>query len=227
MSIKREWAEDDRPREKLKSKGVQALSDSELLGILINSGTSGKTAVDIGREILSSVEGGLPDLGRLTIADFCRFPGIGEARAITLMAALELGRRRSGADVRPRTQVKGGNDVARYLQSFLADKPVEEFWILLLNRANKIIEPMRVSEGGLTGTVVDPRVIFRKAIEKNAVSIILCHNHPSGNTRPSEADVQITRKMREAGKLIDVAVLDHVIVSDSGYFSFAEEGIME
>lgn len=227
MSIKTDWAEDDRPREKLMMKGTHALSDAELLAILINSGTPQKTALDIAKEILASVDGNLPELGRLSISDFGKFPGIGPARSITLMAALELGRRRTASDVKPRSQVRGANDVARYLQTFLADKPVEEFWILLLNRANKIIEPMRVSEGGLTGTVVDPRVIFRKAIEKNAVSLILCHNHPSGNTKPSEADLQITRKMKEAGKMIDIQVLDHIIVSDSGYYSFAEEGIID
>src|SRR5215216_5393870 len=224
-SIK-QWAKDDRPREKLLLKGAETLSDSELLAILIVNGTRSKTAIDLAKEVLILGKNNLPELGKLTVKELMRIKGIGEAKAITIVAALEIGRRRQAMNYREKAVMTSSNDVANYLQSLLKDYRHEVFAVLFLNRANKINHFEIVSEGGITGTVADPRVILRKALEENAVSLILCHNHPSGSLKPSRADEELTYKIKEAAKYFDIKVMDHVIISEEGYFSFADEGLI-
>lgn len=220
------WAKDERPREKLRSKGVNMLSDAELLAILLQNGTREKTAVDLGRELLQRSKQNLGELGRLSLHDLMNIKGIGEAKAITIMAALELGRRRQASESLEKPVISGSSSVARYLQALFSDHDYEVFAVLFLNRANKINHFEIISSGGMSGTVADPRMILRKALEEKAVSIILCHNHPSGNLRPSHADKELTLKIREAARFFDISVLDHIIVSNEGYFSFADEGII-
>ncbi|HQX96744.1 MAG: DNA repair protein RadC [Chitinophagaceae bacterium] len=224
-SIK-EWAKDDRPREKLLTKGAESLSDSELLAILIHNGSKEKTAVDLAKEILKLGKDNLVELGKLSLTDLMKIKGIGEAKAITIAAALELGRRRQSAAPLGKPVMQTSGDIADYLKTKLKDYRHEVFAVLYLNRANKINHFEIISEGGITGTVADPRVILRSALEKDAVNIILCHNHPSGSLKPSRADEQLTVKIKEAAKFLDIAVLDHVIVSEDGHFSFADEGIL-
>ena len=220
----KQWAKDDRPREKLLLKGPDSLSDSELLAILLQNGSRQKTAVELAREVLQTGQNNLGALGRVTVHELMKIKGIGEAKAITIVAALELGRRRQAATLLPKTVITSSQEVAGYLQSLLKDRDREIFAVLFLNQSNKIIHFEIVSEGGITGTVADPRVILRKALEINTVNLILCHNHPSGSLRPSRADIDLTLKMREAARLLDIKVLDHIIVSDAGYYSFADEG---
>ena len=220
------WAEDDRPREKLLLKGKTALSDAELIAILIGSGNWTETAVDLAKRILKSSNDNLAELSRLTIQDLMKFKGIGEAKALSIAAALELGRRRREQEAMQKQQITSSKDVFEIFQPMLADTSYEEFWILLLNKANKIIGKFSISEGGLSGTVADPVKIFRKAIEYNAVGMILCHNHPSGNLKPSDADVKLTNKMKEGGKFLDISVLDHIIIGEEKYLSFADEGLI-
>ncbi len=220
------WAKDDRPREKLLSKGAETLSDVELLAILIHNGTRNSSAIDLGREIYRLGKENLAEMGRLSVREFMKIKGIGEAKAITIAAALELGRRRQAASVREKPMVGHSGDVAHYLQALLKDYRYEVFAVLFLNRANKINHFEIISKGGITGTVADPRVILKKALEEDAVNIILCHNHPSGSLRPSKADEELTIKMREAAKFFDIRVIDHIIVSDAGYYSFADEGLL-
>jgi DNA repair protein RadC len=220
------WAIDDRPREKLLSKSPEALSDSELLAILIGNGTRQKSAVDLAREILLLGKNNLNELGRLSLKEFQKVKGIGEAKAITILAALELGRRRQGAILLDKPVIKESRDIASYLQNRFKDLPYEVFAVLFLNRANRINHFEVVSQGGITGTVADPRIILKKALEEEAVSIILCHNHPSGSLRPSRADEELTQKIKEAARYFDIRVMDHIIVSESGYYSFADEGIL-
>lgn len=220
------WAADDRPREKLISKGKSALSNAELIAILIRTGTKEKSAIDIAKNILNACGNNLIELSRLTIKDLTKIKGIGNAKAISIAAALELGNRRREADALSRTKISASKDVFDIFHSILADSGYEEFWILLLNRANKVIDRFCISEGGLTGTVADPSKIFKIAIDNKAVGIILCHNHPSGNLNPSESDHSITKKLKEGGKLLDINVLDHIIIGDEKYFSFADEGLM-
>ena len=224
-SIK-DWAIDDRPREKLLSKNPAALSDSELLAILINNGTKNKTAVDLAKEVLQLGKNNLVELGKLSVKELMKIKGIGEAKAITITAALELGRRRQAANALEKTVIKESSEIAVYLQSLLKDHNHEVFAVVFLNRANKINHFEIISQGGITGTVADPRIILKKALEEDAVSIILCHNHPSGNVRPSKADEELTKKIKEAAKYFDIKVLDHIIVSEEGYYSFADEGIL-
>ena len=224
-SIK-QWAKDDRPREKLLMKGAESLSDSELLAILIVNGTRSKTAIDLAKEILILGKNNLPELGKLSVKELMKIKGIGEAKAITIVAALEIGRRRQAMNYREKAVMTSSSDVANYLQSLLKDYRHEVFAVLFLNRANKINHFQIVSEGGITGTVADPRIILKKALEEDAVSIILCHNHPSGSLKPSGADQELKKKIKEAAKFFDIKVLDHLIVSDAGYYSFADEGIL-
>lgn len=224
-SIK-QWAKDDRPREKLLSRGAENLSNSELLAILIHNGSKNKTAVDLGKEILKLGKDNLAELGKLSVKDLMKIKGIGEAKAITIVAALELGRRRQSSASLEKAIVSGSSDIANYLQTALKDYHHEVFAVIFLNRSNKVNHFQIVSEGGITGTVADPRIILKKALEQNAVSIILCHNHPSGSLRPSRADEELTTKIKEAAKFLDIRVLDHIIVSDDGYYSFADEGIL-
>ena len=224
-SIK-QWAKDDRPREKLLLNGAENLSNSELLAILIHNGSKEKTAVDLAKEVLKLGKDNLGELGRLSIKELMKIKGIGEAKAITIAAALELGRRRQAATPLAKTAVSSSSDIAHYLQIKLKDYRHEVFAVLFLNRANKVNHFEIVSEGGITGTVADPRVILRKALEEDAVNIILCHNHPSGSLKPSRADEQLTAKIKEAARFLDITVLDHIIVSEDGYYSFADEGLL-
>lgn len=222
----KQWAKDDRPREKLLLTGAENLSNSELLAILIQKGSKEKSAVDLGKEILRLGKDNLNELGKLSVKELMKVKGIGEAKAITITAALELGRRRQGTGVLDKQIVGSSSDIAKWLQSKLKDFRHEVFGVLYLNRANKINHFEIVSQGGITGTVADPRVILRKALEEDAVNIILCHNHPSGSLKPSRADEQLTIKIREAASYFDIKVLDHIIVSDNGHFSFADEGLL-
>jgi DNA repair protein RadC len=224
-SIK-EWAKDDRPREKLLSKGAESLSHSELLAILLHNGTREKTAVDLAKEILRLGKDNLNELGKLSVREFMKIKGVGAAKAITLAAALELGRRRQAATLLEKPAIGSSRDIAGYLQSKLKDYRREVFAIVFLNRANKINHFEIISEGGISGTIADPRIILKKALEEDAVNIILCHNHPSGSLIPSRADEMLTAKIKEAAHYFDISVIDHVIVSDQGYYSFADEGIL-
>ncbi len=225
LNIK-DWAAEDRPREKLLSNGSRALSDAELIAILIGSGNVDETAVELSRRILSSVGNDLNELGRKGIEFLKEFNGIGEAKAVTIVAALELGKRRKEADVFVKKKISGSKDAADYFQPLLGDLNHEEFWVMLLDRGNKIIECYRVSQGGISGTVIDVRLIMKAALDKRASSIILCHNHPSGTMQASDADLKITRKISEAGKIMDISVLDHIIIGQNSYLSFADEGIL-
>lgn len=227
MSIKiTEWAVEDRPREKLIQKGTSSLSDAELLGILISSGTRQKSAVDLGRELLAVADNNLNSLGKLSINDLTKLHGIGSARAVTIAAALELGRRRKLAEVPEVPQIKCSKDVADIFQPLLSDLSHEEFWILFLNRSNRVISRMKLSQGGISGTVTDVRLVMKKAIECLASGIIVCHNHPSGNLNPSESDSKITQKIKDAGNMMDIQLLDHLIISDKDYYSFADNGML-
>jgi DNA repair protein RadC len=225
ISIK-EWSLEDRPREKLLSKGIFTLSDAELIAIIIGSGTKDESAVDLSRRILNSTKQNLNELGKLSVNDLIKYKGIGHAKAISIVAALELGRRRKLSETVEKDKISSSRDIYDIFHPVLADLPYEEFWIILLNRSNKIIDRFKISQGGISGTVTDVRLILKIALEKFASSIILCHNHPSGNNQPSEADIQITQKIKESGKLMDLSLLDHVIVVDGNYFSFADEGLV-
>ncbi len=220
------WAEEDRPREKLLSKGINALTDAELIAIIIGSGNADESAVELSKRILQSAENSLNQLGKNTVTDLQKFKGIGEAKAISIVAALELGRRRKKEDALDKPQIQSSSDAFEIFQPMLADLPHEEFWVLLLNRSNKVIDKIRVSQGGVSGTVTDIRLILKPAIEKLASSIILCHNHPSGNTKPSENDISITRKAKDAATFMDIGVIDHIIICAKTYYSFADEGIL-
>lgn len=220
------WAEEDRPREKLLSRGKKELTDAELLAILLGSGSRKENALQLAKRILNSVDNDLHELGRRSIPELKRFKGIGEAKAVIIAAALELGHRRQILQLRQRPQIKGSQDAFQILSPVLLDLPHEEFWILLLNRANRVLGRERISIGGVAGTVVDAKVIFRIAVEYSACSLILSHNHPSGNLQPSTADCDLTQKLRQAAETLDIMVLDHLIISDSGYYSFADEGKM-
>jgi DNA repair protein RadC len=220
------WAEEDRPREKLLMKGKSALSDAELIGILIGSGTVSMSAVDLAKVILNDVNNNLNDLAKLSVKDLQKFKGIGEAKAISIMSALELGRRRKESEMPKKLRITSSKDVYDIMAANLLDLPHEEFWVLLLNRANAVIKKVQISAGGVAGTVADPKIIFKTALENLSSSIILVHNHPSGNLMPSQADKELTKKMKEAGKLLDIPVLDHLIFADRTFYSFADEGIL-
>lgn len=220
------WAEEDRPREKLMLKGRAALSDAELIAILIGSGTRELSAVDLSKLILKSVGNNLNELAKLSINDLMKFKGIGDAKAISIAAALELGRRRKESDVLKKAKVTSSSDAYYAIRPYLMDLSHEQFWVLLLNRANEVIRPFQVSIGGVAGTVADPKIIFKSAIEYLASAIILVHNHPSGNLTPSQADKDLTKKVKEAGRLLDIPILDHLIFGDNGYYSFADQGIL-
>ena len=219
-----EWAEEDRPREKLKNQGTSALSDAELLAILISTGTKEKSAVDLGRELLKMADNNLNTLGKLSIKELSTVNGVGDAKAVKISAALELGRRRRLSSPPEEKQIKSSRDAADIIQPVLADLYHEEFWVLLLNRSNKVTEKYKLSQGGVSGTVTDVRLIMKKVAERLASGIILCHNHPSGNLSPSDADIKLTKKIKEAAALMDVQLLDHLIISGNGYYSFADEG---
>jgi DNA repair protein RadC len=224
-SIK-QWAKDERPREKLLLSGITALSNAELIAILVQTGNREKTALDLARDVLRLGKDNLTELGKLSVKELVRIKGIGEAKAITISAALELGRRRQAAAILDKTLVSSSSDIGLYLQTKLKDYRHEVFAVLFLNKANKINHFEIISEGGVTGTVADPKVILKKALEENAVHLILCHNHPSGSLKPSRADELLTTKLKEAARLLDMTVLDHIIVSEAGYYSFADEGLL-
>lgn len=220
------WAADDRPREKLALKGPAALSDSELIAILISNGHKEKSAVDLAKEILKLGNNNLNELGKLSIASLKKIKGIGEAKAITIAAALELGRRRHAGLPLEKTVITNSKQIAEYLKTMIKDYTYEVFGVLFLNQSNKINHFEIISKGGITGTVADPRVILKKALDAEATSIILCHNHPSGSLKPSRADEQLTAKIKEAARYLDITVVDHLIVSEQGYYSFADEGLL-
>ncbi len=220
------WAEDDRPREKLLGKGRQVLSEAELVAILIGSGSKNETAVELSKRILGTVENNLNSLGKLSIQELTKFKGIGEAKAISIVAAMELGRRRKEEEIVKNEKVVTSKDAYEIMKPVMQDLPHEEFWLLMLNRANKLIKKEQVSRGGVSGTVVDTKIIFKTAMEQYASSIIICHNHPSGNLRPSDADIRITKNIKEAGKIMEISLVDHLIITDNGYYSFADEGMV-
>jgi DNA repair protein RadC len=218
------WAEDDRPREKMLLKGRSALSDAELLAILMGSGSRNESAVDLAKRILRQSNDNLIELSKLGVPELTKFKGVGEAKAISIIAAMELGKRRRGAEVLDKKKITSSRDVFEYFSGVAGDSNYEVFYVLLLNRANKVIRNIQISEGGFAGTVADPKKIFKIALENNATSIVLCHNHPSGNVQPSDADIKLTQKLKGAGDLLDLPVIDHIILGDEKYFSFADEG---
>ncbi|MEZ4793565.1 MAG: DNA repair protein RadC [Gelidibacter sp.] len=225
FSIKH-WSKDDRPREKLLNKGKDALSDAELVAILIGSGSRNESAVDLCKRILASTNHNLNALGKLSVKQLMAFKGIGEAKAITIVAALELGRRRRGEEALRQQKIESSHSVFELMQPIMGELPHEEFWIVYLNNSNKVIHKNQLSKGGITGTLVDVRLVMKTAIEVGSVGLILVHNHPSGTLKPSDADKQITQKLKTACESIDIKVLDHLIVTEKSYFSFADEGIL-
>lgn len=220
------WAAEDRPREKMLLKGKSALSDAELIALLIGSGTGSLSAVEVARQVLQTVENNLHDLAKLTVKDLMKNKGIGEAKAITIVAAMELGRRRKESETLERPKVASSQEAYELVKGDMMDLAHEEFWVLLLNRANRLIKKKRVSEGGVAGTVADPKIIFKLALEELASGIIVVHNHPSGNLTASQSDITLTRKLKEAGKVLEVQLLDHLIIAGQKYFSFADEGML-
>jgi DNA repair protein RadC len=220
------WSPEDRPREKLVLKGTSSLSDAELIAILLGSGTTTMSAVELAKRILQSVDYNLHDLARLSVKDLTKLKGIGEAKAITIIAALELGRRRKDTDPEEKPKVTSSKDGFELIRSHLQDIHHEEFWVILLNRANRVVKKHQISQGGVAGTVADPKIIFKLALQELASGIILAHNHPSGNLTASQADIDLTKKLKEAGKLLEIQVLDHLIIAGQKYFSFADEGLL-
>lgn len=220
------WSLDDRPREKLLNKGKDALSDAELLSILIGSGNSEESAVALSQRIFSSTGNNLSKLGRLSVNRLMEFKGIGEAKAVTIVAALELGRRRRGGEALKNSKIASSVSVFELMQPIIGELPHEEFWIIYMNNSNKVIQKLQLSKGGITGTLVDVRLALKNALEVGATNIILVHNHPSGTLNPSNADKQITKKLKMAGESLDIKVLDHLIITEKTYFSFADEGVL-
>lgn len=221
------WANDDRPREKMMLKGRKSLSDSELLAILIGSGIKGMSAVDLAKRILSDYSNNLNELGKVEPKEYIKkYKGIGEAKAIQIAAALELGRRRQNTDPKEKVIITSSKDAYNYLYTFMADLPHEEFYILLCNHANKIIDKRHIGTGGIAAVVVDIKKVLLPALEHLASAIILCHNHPSGNLKPSNEDLKLTKRIQEAAHLLDIRVLDHIIIGDMNYYSFADEGLL-
>jgi DNA repair protein RadC len=225
LSIK-SWAEDDRPREKLFLHGAKQLSTAELLAILLGSGSRGESAVQLAQRILNDANNNLQQLGTMSIAQLKKYKGMGDAKAITILAAMEIANRRASTKVEDRPRITSSADAYNCLWAQVADLSHEQFWVLLLNRANQVIAKRMVSAGGVAGTVVDAKMVFQPAIEQLASGIILCHNHPSGNLQPSQADIDITRKLKRGAENLDLAILDHLIISSSGYYSFADEGML-
>lgn len=227
MSLKiKDWALEDRPREKLLYKGIAALSDAELIAILLGSGNNEQSAVDLARDVLKLADNKLMKLGKLGIGDLQQLKGVGEVKAINIMAAMELGRRRKASDITDDQKIRSSNDVYALFHPLLSDLSYEEFWLIYLNRSNKVISRLKISQGGISGTITDVRLIMKKALEVLASSIIICHNHPSGNREPSDADKRITQKIKEAASYFDISLLDHLIVTDNGFYSFADSGIL-
>jgi DNA repair protein RadC len=225
LSIKN-WSDDDKPREKLVQKGKAVLSDAELIAILLGSGSRNESAVELSKRILSSVNNNLNHLGKLSIEQLKAFKGIGEAKAVTIAAALEIGRRRRGEEAQKITKIKSSNSVFELLQPIMGELEHEEFWIVYLNNSNKVLHRAQLSKGGITGTLVDVRLVMKQALELGAVALVLAHNHPSGTLKPSVADKQITMKLKTAAAVLDIKVLDHLIITQKEYFSFADEGVL-
>lgn len=225
FSIKN-WSESDRPREKLLLKGKESLSDAELLAIIIGSGSRNESAVSLCKRIFKENDNKINQLAKLDVKQLMQFKGIGEAKAISVVAAMELGRRRRGEEALERTKVTSSAVVFEVMQPLLGDLPHEEFWIILLNNSNKIIQKFALSKGGITGTMVDLRLLFKNALAFNAVSVILAHNHPSGKLAPSEADLSITKKIKSGASTLDLKLLDHLIITEKSYYSFADEGVL-
>ena len=221
-----QWAEEDRPREKLLLKGKSSLSDAELIGILLGSGTKTLSAVDLAKQILNSVGNDLHALAKMSVSDLCKFKGIGEAKAISIVSALELGRRRKDAEPVKQPRITCSDDAYQLLKPELTDLPHEEFWIILLKRNNQVIRKEQVSFGGVSGTIVDPKIIFKKALDNLASGMILVHNHPSGNLKPSQADIQLTKKLKTSGELLEIPIYDHIIFTDHGYYSFSDQSMI-
>lgn len=222
----REWSPEDRPREKLLLKGTSALSEAELIAILIGSGTTKISAVELAKKVLQLANNNLSELARLSVKDLMKIKGIGEAKAITIVAALELGRRRKDHDPEKKPKITGSHDAFELLKGDLMDLPHEEFWVLLLNRSHQVVKKKRISEGGVSGTVADPKIIYKLALEELASGIIVAHNHPSGNLTASQSDIDLTRKLKEAGRFLEVQLLDHLIIANQKYYSFADEGLI-
>jgi len=225
FSIKN-WSEDDRPREKMLQKGRSTLSDAELIAILIGSGSRDESAVALSQRILASVENNLNELGKLSIRNLTGFKGIGNAKAISIIAALELGRRRREEDALEKKKITSSNSVFELMQPLIGELPHEEFWIVYLNNSNKVLQKTQLSKGGITGTLVDIRIVLKNALQLGAVGIILVHNHPSGTLQPSLADKQLTQKIKTAGESLDIKVLDHIIITEKAYFSFADDNLL-
>lgn len=222
----RQLAEEDRPREKMMTKGSKALSDAELIAILIGSGNADESAVTLSQRMLASCSGDLNSLGKWGLENFCTFKGMGPAKSLTVMAALELGRRRKLQERKERTRITSSVDIYELFHPLMADLPTEEFWVLLLNRSNRIIDKVRISSGGIDQTTADVRTILREALLARATQMVLIHNHPSGNIQPSQEDKRITERIKGAGRLMNISVIDHVIVTDGAYYSFNDEGIL-
>ncbi len=220
------WAEEDRPREKLLSLGRRSLSDAELVAILIGSGSTTESAVDLSKRILHTYQNNLAGIAKLSVADLCKFKGIGEAKAISIIAALELGRRRKDSELILTDKITCSKDGFLLLAPYFADLLHEEFWMVTMTRNNKVTNKILISKGGMTGTIADPKVIFKAALEYNAANIVLAHNHPSGNLKPSQEDVNLTKRLKSAGQLLDIGILDHLIFAGEGYYSFADEGYL-
>jgi DNA repair protein RadC len=220
------WAEADRPREKLLLHGRRQLTDAELVAILIGSGNRTETAVDLSKRILGFYQNDLDKVAKLSVKELSKFKGIGEAKAISIVAALELGRRRKETEKEGPVKITSSKDAYQILKPELTDLPHEEFWVLLLNRANFVLSKHFISKGGQSGTVVDPKIIFKVAIENNAASIVLAHNHPSGNLKASSADISITKKLVQSGLLLDITIYDHLIITDYSFLSLADEGLI-
>lgn len=225
FSIKN-WADDDRPREKLVQKGRSVLSDAELIAILIGSGNKKESAVELSKRILASVNHNLNELGRLSVNQLMQFNGIGEAKAVSIAAALEVGRRRRGEDAEKIAKISGSKDAFALLHPLIGELQHEEFWIVYLNNSNKVIHKSQLSKGGITGTLVDVRLVLKQALELGAVGIILAHNHPSGTVKPSAADKEVTDKLKKASEALDIKILDHLILTQHDYLSFADQGIL-
>lgn len=220
------WAEEDRPREKLLLKGKTTLSDAELIAILIGSGTRSMSAVDVAKLILHKADNNLNQLAKFSVKDLQKIKGIGEAKAISIVGALELGRRRKESDFVEKVKITCSNDIYQLMKPELMDLQKEEFWVLLLNRANHLIKKERISSGGISGTIADPKIIFKAALDQYASFIVLVHNHPSGNLKPSRADIDLTNRMKTGGKILEMPVVDHIIFADDAYLSFADDGIL-
>ena len=225
ISIK-SWAEEDRPRQKLSAQGRRALTDAELIAILIGSGSDNESAVELSKRILHHYDNDLNRLAKATINELCNFRGIGEAKAISIIAALEIGRRRGDTEEKPAEFIRSSRDGYNLMRRHLVDLNHEEFWMILVGRSNKVLGKELVSKGGLSNTIADPKVIFGTALQYQAAGIMLVHNHPSGNLKPSQSDLELTKRLSSAGRLLEIQILDHLIITDTGYLSFADESLM-